>query len=157
MRNERRYDPATRRPDYNRPGRYESSRAYRPGGIREENSYREFDLDWGTGDEGQQYLGTGSHFGGGFGTAPSAHASSAGAVGATGYASEGAWSDPSDWTPEDERDLARDRGAAPVSYRGRGPRGYTRSDERLLETVCEQLTDDPRIDATELVFAVLLE
>lgn len=43
-----------------------------------------------------------------------------------------------------------DRGAAPVSYRGRGPRGYTPSDKRLLETICEQLTDDPRIDAGDI-------
>jgi osmotically-inducible protein OsmY len=148
MRNERRYDPATPRPDYSRPGTYESSRAYRPGGYRGENSYREFGLHWGVGDEGEQYFGTGSHYGGGFGTAPSSRASSAGTAGAPGYARKGAWTDPTDWSLEDERDLARDRGEAPVSYRGRGPRGYTRSDERLLETVCEQLTDDPRIDAS---------
>jgi BON domain-containing protein len=123
MRNERRYDPAMPGPDYNRPGRYASSRAYRPGGYSEESSYREFDLDWGTRDEGEQYFGTGSHYGGGFGTAPSSRASSAGATGAPGYAREGAWSDPADWTPEDER---------------------------LLETVCEQLTDDPRIDASDI-------
>ena len=150
MRNERRYDPAMPGPDYNRPGRYASSRAYRPGGYSEESSYREFDLDWGTRDEGEQYFGTGSHYGGGFGTAPSSRASSAGATGAPGYAREGAWSDPADWTREDERDIARGRDEAPVSYRGRGPRGYTRSDERLLETVCEQLTDDPRIDASDI-------
>jgi osmotically-inducible protein OsmY len=150
MRNERRYDPSTSRPDYSRRSRYESARAYPPGSFRQETAYDEFDLEWGTGDRGEQYFGTGSHYGGGFGTAPSSRASSAGAAGAPGYASEGAWSDPADWTPEDERDLARDRGEAPVSYRGRGPRGYTRSDERLLETVCEQLTDDPRIDAGDI-------
>jgi hypothetical protein len=149
MRNERRYDPATPRPDYGRPGRYESDRTYPPG-YRQETGYREFDQDWGTGDESEQYFGTGSHYGGGFGTAPSSRASSAGATGAPGYAREGAWSDPTDWTPEDERDVARDREEAPVSYRGRGPRCYTRSDERLLETVCEQLTDDPRIDASDI-------
>ena len=149
MRNERRYEPATPRPNYRRPGTYESARTYPPG-YREETGYREFDQDWGTRDEGEQYFGTGSHYGGGFGTAPSSRASSSGATGAPGYAREGAWSDSADWTPEDERDVARDREAAPVSYRGRGPRGYTRSDERLLETVCEQLTDDPRIDASDI-------
>jgi hypothetical protein len=143
MRNERRYDPATPRPNYGRSGRHESARAY-PAGYREETGYREFDREWGTGDEGGQYFGTGSHYGGGFGTAPSSRASSAGATGAPGYAREGAWSDPTDWMPENERE------EAPVSYRGRGPRGYTRSDERLLETVCEQLTDDPRIDASDI-------
>ena len=150
MRNERRYDPSTSRPDYSRRSSYPSARAYPPSSFRQETGYGEFDREWGAGDEGEQYFGTGSHYGGGFGTARSSRASSAGTVGAPGYASEGAWSDPADWTPEDERDLARDRGAAPISYRGRGPRGYTRSDERLLETVCEQLTDDPRIDAGDI-------
>jgi osmotically-inducible protein OsmY len=36
------------------------------------------------------------------------------------------------------------------TYRGRGPKGYTRSDERLRETICERLTDDPYIDASEI-------
>ena len=33
------------------------------------------------------------------------------------------------------------------SHRGRGPKGYQRSDELLRELICEQLTDDPFIDA----------
>jgi osmotically-inducible protein OsmY len=35
-------------------------------------------------------------------------------------------------------------------FRGRGPRGYRRSDERIREEVCECLTDDERIDATNV-------
>jgi hypothetical protein len=35
-------------------------------------------------------------------------------------------------------------------HRGRGPKGYQRSDERLREDICERLTDDPDIDATEI-------
>lgn len=34
-----------------------------------------------------------------------------------------------------------------ASHRGRGPKGYQRSDERLREIVCERLTDDPFVDA----------
>ena len=34
-----------------------------------------------------------------------------------------------------------------ISHRGRGPKGYQRSDELLHELICEQLTDDPFIDA----------
>lgn len=33
---------------------------------------------------------------------------------------------------------------------GRGPKGYTRSDERIREDVCELLTDDPRVDASNI-------
>jgi len=36
------------------------------------------------------------------------------------------------------------------SFRGRGPKGYERSDERLREMICERLTDDPQIDASEV-------
>lgn len=39
-------------------------------------------------------------------------------------------------------------------YRGRGPKGYQRSDERLKEMICERLTDDPRIDASEVTIEV---
>jgi hypothetical protein len=37
-----------------------------------------------------------------------------------------------------------------TSYRGRGPRGYERGDERIREDVCDRLTDDPRIDAADM-------
>lgn len=33
-------------------------------------------------------------------------------------------------------------------YRGRGPRGYRRSDQRILEDVSDRLTDDAWIDAS---------
>src|SRR5262249_30469691 len=36
------------------------------------------------------------------------------------------------------------------SYRGRGPKGFARTDERLKEIVCERLTDAPHIDASEI-------
>jgi osmotically-inducible protein OsmY len=40
------------------------------------------------------------------------------------------------------------------SYAGRGPRGYQRGDERIREDVCDRLTDDPRIDASDIEVAV---
>lgn len=39
-------------------------------------------------------------------------------------------------------------------HRGRGPRGYQRSDERIREDVCERLSDDPFIDASEIDITV---
>ena len=155
MPNDRRFDPHTPRPDYRPGARYQTSERdrYRTGGerrywndrgsgYREETGYRDFDNpEWAGEDGGEQYFGTGSHYGGGFGTAPSSRASAAGASGAAGYGREGSWSDESDWRLEDE---------GYESHRGRGPKGYTRTDERLLETICERLTYDPRIDAREI-------
>jgi osmotically-inducible protein OsmY len=39
-------------------------------------------------------------------------------------------------------------------YRGRGPRNYKRSDERIREDVCECLTQDDRIDASSIEVTV---
>jgi len=36
------------------------------------------------------------------------------------------------------------------AHRGKGPKGYARSDDRLKEIICEKLTDDPMIDASEI-------
>ena len=39
-------------------------------------------------------------------------------------------------------------------YAGRGPRGYRRSDERIREEVNERLTDDWRVDASDIEVSV---
>lgn len=39
-------------------------------------------------------------------------------------------------------------------HRGRGPKGYTRSGERIREDVSDRLTDDPHLDASEVEVAV---
>ena len=36
------------------------------------------------------------------------------------------------------------------AFRGRGPKGYARSDDRLHEDICERMTDDPHIDAGDI-------
>jgi len=75
------------------------------------------------------------------------------------------------WTADRSYDNRRDYGAtgrdystaepysgsrwsntAPLTgpYTGRGPRGYRRGDERIREDVCDRLTDDPRIDASDV-------
>jgi osmotically-inducible protein OsmY len=40
------------------------------------------------------------------------------------------------------------------SHRGRGPKGYTRSDERIQEDVCERLSHDHHVDASEVEVSV---
>ena len=44
-------------------------------------------------------------------------------------------------------EYARER---PWSYRGRGPKNYRPSDERIWEEVNERLTEDDDVDATEI-------
>lgn len=40
------------------------------------------------------------------------------------------------------------------SHRGRGPRNYTRSDDRIREDVSDRLSDDPYVDASDVEVAV---
>ena len=53
-----------------------------------------------------------------------------------------------------ERSGAGSYGQGTQGFRGRGPKGYARSDERLREDLCEKLTDDPYIDASEIDLTV---
>lgn len=40
------------------------------------------------------------------------------------------------------------------NHRGKGPKNYTRSDERIREDISDRLSDDPFIDATEIEVSV---
>ena len=46
-----------------------------------------------------------------------------------------------------DEDAARRR---EEDHRGKGPRGYQRSDDRIREDVSDRLSDDPRVDASEI-------
>lgn len=59
--------------------------------------------------------------------------------------------DPNDPEVRGDSDRGRDMSGP---HRGRGPKGYTRSDERIHEDVCERLTDDRFIDASNVEVAV---
>lgn len=48
----------------------------------------------------------------------------------------------------DRRGQVDMRDSGQGQHRGKGPRGYTRSDERIKEMVCEVLTEDAHIDAS---------
>lgn len=41
-----------------------------------------------------------------------------------------------------------------TGFSGRGPKGYTRSDERIREDISERLSDDPAIDASDITLEV---
>jgi hypothetical protein len=51
-------------------------------------------------------------------------------------------------------DDLRSRGIEDVSHRGRGPRDYVRSDERISDDIIDRLTDDEHIDASEVLVMV---
>ncbi len=53
------------------------------------------------------------------------------------------------WFDDGERRRDRDMRDA-GQHRGRGPKGYQRSDARILEDVNDRLTEDPHIDASEI-------
>lgn len=67
---------------------------------------------------------------------------------ATGHAEERAYTPAS---PRQRRQ--RDYEKAPAyaeDHRGRGPRNYTRSNERIFEDACDNLTDDHVVDASDI-------
>jgi osmotically-inducible protein OsmY len=41
-----------------------------------------------------------------------------------------------------------------ADHRGRGPKGYVRADARIEEDVNDRLTDDPEVDASDIIVAV---
>lgn len=58
------------------------------------------------------------------------------------------WAGDWEYSPEHGRSR-RDRG-----YAGRGPRSYQRADDRIYEEVCERLTEDGIVDASEVTVSV---
>lgn len=55
------------------------------------------------------------------------------------------------WFGDEEAERRRESDVRETGrYRGRGPKGYLRSDARILEDVSDRLTEDPHIDASEI-------
>jgi len=56
------------------------------------------------------------------------------------------------WFGDDEAERRRkmDRRYMGGGYRGKGPKNYNRSEERIREDVCDRLTDDDMVDAREI-------
>jgi hypothetical protein len=55
---------------------------------------------------------------------------------------------------ESHRLVGRNREGEHPDHTGRGPKGYQRSAEAIFEDVCERLTDDPYVDASEMTVEV---
>lgn len=57
----------------------------------------------------------------------------------------------SSWFGDEDAERRRERDRINSgNYRGKGPRNYSRSDERIKEDINDRLSDDPFIDATEI-------
>ena len=57
------------------------------------------------------------------------------------------------WFGDDEAERRREHDHR-EDHRGRGPQNYTRSDERILEDACDNLTDDWAVDARNIQVTV---
>lgn len=61
----------------------------------------------------------------------------------------------SSWFGDEEARRRRHMDERPGGpYRGRGPRNYVRSDERIRDDINDRLTDDPDVDASDVEVAV---
>jgi len=72
-----------------------------------------------------------------------------------GRGERGWWDRASDevmsWFGDEEAERRRHKDEArEQNYRGRGPRGYRRSDERISEDINDRLTEHPRLDASDI-------
>lgn len=143
----------------NRDGR----RNYGLGDRSAEDHGRVYRLDYGGsdwGNEGRSYGGefsAGSYTRGDFGASSDDHSTRGsfgeggygrdldyGRRGALGYGGYGGMGG------AETGSSAYGYGTRKESYQGRGPRGYRRSDERIREDVCEMLTEDPYLDASNM-------
>ena len=115
-------------------------------GGRIAGSYARDDGDL-RGGYGRGQSGYGAGFGGtGYARATGFYGRERRPVSGPGYSHEGRFAEGSRYGGQDEE--------RPGGNRGRGPQGYTRSDDRIREDVCEALTLDDHVDATGLHVAV---
>ena len=56
----------------------------------------------------------------------------------------------SSWFGDEDAERRRERDRRQAQYRGKGPKNYSRSDERIREDVNDRLSDDPFIDASDI-------
>lgn len=56
----------------------------------------------------------------------------------------------SGWFSDDDDRNERDRDRNYSSHRGKGPSDYRRSQDRIREDICDRLTDDDRVDASNI-------
>lgn len=77
-----------------------------------------------------------------------------GSAGDDSSQSSGSWTGreqyPSGYYGQEQIGTQRATGPNASGHRGKGPKGYERTDERIKEAICERLTEDDSIDASEV-------
>ena len=113
---------------------------------------------YGYGSQGYGYGSQGYGYGRGMGSSssgygyggPAGYGRSTGYVGGMyGRGYTGA-TEPSWYRGEHDRGQLRMWSEGMAGHRGKGPRNFMYSDDRIIERVCEVLSDDDRIDASEI-------
>lgn len=54
------------------------------------------------------------------------------------------------WFDDNDHNESRGNINRPGEHRGKGPKGYQRSADRIREDICDRLSDDPYVDASEI-------
>jgi osmotically-inducible protein OsmY len=110
-----------------------------------------------TGEYGRGYGGSGSYGGGTYG-GRSGRDYERGSSGGRGE-ERGWWDRATDmvssWFGDEAAERRRRMDEYRAQHRGRGPRGYRRSDDRVKEDINDRLSDDWYLDATEIEVNVL--
>lgn len=137
--------------DYDRPGRRPNTGQGRYG----QTGYGQdrYDAGYGAGSRGNYGYGRSGRYEGGRGESRGAGRYGYGGSGlrgsGAGYGS-GQW-----YEPYGEGQQYGSRyGLGEGPHRGKGPKGYQRSDERIKEMICERLREDPDIDASDVTVTV---
>jgi hypothetical protein len=86
---------------------------------------------------------------GGYGESQGRHAQSGHGRGGADFDGHRHGSTPSLGVRDDARGDAR-----ATNHRGRGPRNYVRADDRIVDDIVDRLTDDPQIDASEILVMI---
>jgi hypothetical protein len=134
--------------NYGRTQHFDESIAGRPSGFEGNYGYRAGSPStFGTGGRFSNFgVGRNTSIGqSGYGASDSGRG-----FGRANFGSGESWRSQFDNSGTGYRGSQSDEGQSYSNYTGRGPKGYRRSDDRIREDVCEMLTFEPTVDATEI-------
>jgi len=120
-------------------------------GREQQSSYGHLGGHYHHSGPGHHYIGPGAH--GGSGPSRQEYSGQGSQGGRAGAQRDFAdWNQRSGWNPGGTSQDSSARGAEPgtAPKRGRGPKGYKRSDERIREDVCDRLGGQGEVDVSEV-------